>query len=241
MMMGNQNRFFPRGWYEGIIRIKAGKAPLSGGEKQLGAILVTGQHRRATLTKKIISPHDLIPGTYTDIRFTFHVPRAQKIECIIYSNGTVPLCLDYAFIAFRGRGEGDAVFQAEDLFHQARILPLPSGKGTGVKFSPDIVNNRGISGPLHRLMPGSYRATFWVAIDGKILPEKPVATIQVVRGHQREVLKTRTLKQADWHVHRKLEPFTLEFSLNRPTIMQFPVYYSGNGILWVDCIKVAKR
>ena len=139
------------------------------------------------------------------------------------------------------RGEGDAVFQAEDLFHQARILPLPSGKGLGVKFSPDIVNNRGISGPLHRLMPGNYRATFWVAIDGKISPEKSVAIIQVARGHQREVLKTRTLKQADWHVHRKLEPFTLEFSLNRPTIMQFPVYYSGNGTLWVDRIKVAKQ
>jgi len=241
MLMGNQNRFFPRGWYEGVVRIKTGKAPLPAEKSPLGAILVTGRHRRDTLAKKLIMPHDVVPDTYTDIRFAFHVPHAQKIECVVYSNGTAPLCLDYAFISFKGRGEGDAVFQAEDLFHQSRILPLPFGKGRGVKFSPDIINNRGISGPLHRLMPGRYRATFWMAIDGQILPEKPVVIIQAVRGHQKDILKTRTLKQADWHVHQKLEPFTLEFSLNRPAIMQFPVYYSGNGILWVDRIKVAKH
>ncbi len=241
MMMGKQNRFFPPGWYEGVVRIKAWKAFLPGDEATLGAVLITGRHRRNTLTMKVISTSDLIPDTYSDIRFTFHVPHAQKIECVVYSNGTVPLCLDYVFIAFKGKGEGDAMFQAEDLFHQARILPLPSGNGMGVRFTPDIVNNRGITGPLHRLMPGYYCATFWLGVDGKVLPSSPVAIIQVARGHQREVLAERTLKRSDWRVPRALQPFTLKFFLKRPSIMQFPIYYQGKGVLWADRIKVARN
>ncbi len=240
MMMGNQNRFFPSGWYEGVARIKV-PAGQSVGNAPLGVILVTGRHRRVTLMKRFISPDRVSPGVYTDIRFEFHVPSAQKIECIVYSDGGAPLCLDYVYIAFRGQGEGPAVFQAEDLFHLAPTLPMPGGKGWGVRFSPRILNDRGMSGPIHRLMPGQYRISFYMEVEGKVPDGAPVALIRVTRGLQREVLAQRMLRRADWKAPHVLQPFTLAISLARPSILEFPVYYQGGGILWVDRIEVAKN
>ena len=240
MLMGNQHRFFPAGWYEGVVRIKTWKAALPNKSATVGAVLVMGRHRKDTLVMKVLTTGDLVPDAYTDIRFVFHVSFAQKIECIVYSNGTIPLCLDYVFIAFKGRGEGPGVFQAEDLFHQAYVLPLPEGGGKGVRFSPDIVNDRSIWGPLHRLKPGRYRATFYMAAGGDTLTDGPVALFQVARGHQREVLKARTVRRKDFGRPGGLQAFSLDFSLARPSIMQFPVYYQGNGELWVDRIEVAR-
>ncbi len=240
MMMGNQHRFFPCGWYEGVIRLKIAGQGSDPGTKPLGALLITGRHRRETFLEKEIKLEELKEGTYSDIRFSFHVPSAQKIECIVYSNGTAPLCLDYAFIAFRGRGEGPAVFQAEDLFHQAPVRPMPDGNGTGVRFSPDVLNNRGIGGPLHRLMPGRYTATFYLAAEGKGKTAAPVAILRVARGHQLETLAERTVTRGELDPAGKTIAFHLNFRLTRPSILQFPVYYQGNGILWVDRIEVAK-
>jgi len=241
MMMGNQHRFFPAGWYEGLVRIKTWKEALPSKSATLGAVVVMGRHRKRTLVMKVISTGDLKPDAYTDIRFAFHVHFAQKIECIVYTNGTVPLCLDYAYIAFTGRGEGPGTFQAEDLFHYAPVRPLPSGNGKGVRFSPDVLNDRSIWGPLHRLDPGRYRAVFWMAAEGGGAPGSPAALIQVARGHQRTVLVSRALKHGDWDAPGKLKPFSLAFSLDRPAIIQLPVYYQGRGILYVDRIEVAKE
>jgi len=240
MMMGNQNRFFPRGWYEGVARIKLANGKEFNREEALAALLVTGRHRRVTLTKREISPEDLKGGEYSDIRFAFHVPSAQKIECVVYSNGKASLCLDYVFIAFRGKGEGPAVFQAEDLFHLAPTRPLPDGSGMGVRFSPEVLNDRGVGGPLHRLMSGRYTATFYLAVEGSERPELPMAILRVARGHQREVLAEKRVALGDFGSTGKVVSFSLRFVLKRPSIMQFPVYYQGRGILWVDRVEVAR-
>lgn len=239
LLMGVQNRLFPSGLYDGIIRMRKliKETPDS---RPIGVIFIKGLHRKTPLFKREITGGDLEGANYSDIKFSFYIPYAQRIECVVYSYGVIPLSLDYSFISFHRRGEGPATFQAEDLFHQARILPLPSGNGMSVKFSPDIINNRGITGPLHRLMPGYYRATFYLGVDGKVPPGSSVALIQVARGNQREILAERTLKRSDWHTPRKLQSFTLKFSLKRPSIMQFTIDYLGKGILWADYIKVAK-
>ena len=241
MMMGNQHRFFPSGWYEGLVRLKLLEAGQSAPAEIVGAVLITGRHRKNTFLERKIRAGDLMAEGYADIRFIFRIPHAQKIECIVYSNGRVPLCLDYAFIAFKGRGEGPAVFQAEDLFHLAPVSPLPSGKGEGVCFTPDVLNDRSLWGPLHWLMPGRYRASFYLIRGGKGPTDQSVALLQVARGHQREILKELRVKQRDFKTPGNLQSFSLDFSIGRPSIMQFPVYYLGNGGLWVDRIKVARR
>ena len=111
--------------------------------RPIGVIFIKGLHRKTPLFKREIAGSDLKGRNYSDIRFSFYIPYVQRIKCVVYSYGVIPLALDYAFISFHRRGEGPAVFQAEDLFHQGRITLLPDNKGgRGVCFSPDIVNDR---------------------------------------------------------------------------------------------------
>ena len=89
---------------------------------------------------------------------------------------------------------------------------------------------------------GKYRATFWMGIDidGESSAGTMIAEIRATRGLQKEVLKIRRLREKDWQNKRTIEPFSIIFELNRPSVVEFPVYYQGNGILWVDRIKVVR-
>ncbi len=236
IIMEKQNRLFPKGQYKGIIRVGRLKDNIPP-DTPIFSLIIASNHRKEILYQKEITARDLpVKGLYL-LKFFFKVDTAKQIECIVHVKGTTSLLLDYLFFAFEGEGEGDAVFEAEDLFHQAEIVSSPFGKGKCVRFTPLIINDRGINGPHHLLKPGTYKATYWMALDYKNKDNPIVAQIMVTRDMGKDRLRAASLTKKDFHL-KKLSPFSIEFTIDRPSVMDFNVYYQGKGILWVDRIEV---
>ena len=113
-------------------------------------------------------------------------------------------------------------------------------KSLSVCYTPEVINDRSIHGPFHRLGRGKYQISFWMELGKHVKLSRPVAEIRVTRGKPEEILTRRILYEKDWEHKDKLKPFRLTVNLDRPSIVEFPVYYQGIDTLWIDRISVTR-
>ncbi len=230
-------RTFPSGKYVAIFRLKAGK-----GSGASAAILDVC----ADKGEKILAEQELVAddfaqeNVYQDFSLPFEVSGPTTVEFRVYYTGKTTLWADYVYVMFAERcAPLLSTIEAEELFHIARLVKdKEASKGAAIfadcRLDPaDYL----ISGPYRRYPAGEYEAVFRLKVGKRI--SHPVADLAVTKGYSRDVIAASSISGLDFLDSGAYQEFRLPFSLRKPEVLEFLVFFKKRADLWIDSISIA--
>jgi hypothetical protein len=225
-------RTFPSGKYKAFFKLKIEDNKYS---REVARIDITTNKGRTVLSQKLIRGSDFDSSNlYQDIALPFASEESQRLEFRIYFYKKVNLWADCIYLLFAGQGDPQFSYEAEDLFHMGRVKPDASGsaqKAVLGKLSKDPEDYL-IWGPRRKYPEGSYTISFRLKTGD--LVEEEVARIEVTAERKQRILASRAIRGTDFKDRGTYQEFELSFSLETPTVLEFPVYYKKKADLWVD-------
>jgi hypothetical protein len=213
-------------------------------KEPVARIDVAADRGENVLAEKIIRGTDFKAiNTYQDFPLTFatSLKKLYSSEFRVYFYKRVNLWADYTYLLFAKEKDPKFSYEAEELFHIARVKFDPQASG-GSALLAEVTKDpkdRLTWGPYRRYPPGDYTASFRLKLED-LVPEEEVVRIEVIAPKGTR-LATKTLKGRDFPTRNAYQEFTLSYSLERPTILEFLTFFSKRANLWVDKIEISKK
>lgn len=229
-------RTFPTGRYKVLFRLKTNN---NLGHKKVARIEVSIDEGREIIKRDVVYSDDFdSPNTYRDFILPFELRKPQRLEFRVWFYKEVNLWIDYVYVLFADQQDPLFSYEAEDLFHIARVIFDSQAHKertiyADVSLDPQDYLN---TGPHRRYPPGRYRAYFRLKIDN--LTEDEIARIEITTDGRREKLASRAINGVEFEVQEEFKEFAVTFDLKAPQVLEFLVFFSGNSNLWFDSVRI---
>jgi hypothetical protein len=236
---------FPTGSYRVVFRLKyeSGKPIL--GERRLSPVLRVRQGDSLLSTKTIGYSAFETPAQYQDVVLEYRVQQVGKMEPIHFEVEYLDwgrLWFDYVYVLFADQEDTDEMaFEAEKMFHIGKTVKHDeASNGEAVFVTPDDPSGNIAFGLNRRLQPGRYQAMFRVGVgNGLSKSSGPSFEARVIAEGDDRILgsETASARPSDdvvWH------NVIVDFTIEKPEILDFPVYYHRNRTVAFDKVEVRR-
>ena len=181
---------------------------------------------------------DAGPG-WVDAPLPFVVEHARPLEFRVLWDGQHEVAVDWVHVVAANRPEREWTYEVEALPHRLGERPDPAASGGQAGFADPVESLRGdlVAGPVRLFPPGRYQVT--VRLRAEQAGRGPLVRLSVTEPAGR-TLAARVVDAGEVPpgAYRDV---ALDFALDRPTVLEFPVAYLGDVGLFLDRITVSPR
>ena len=181
---------------------------------------------------------DVAPD-WTNVVLPFVLERGQPVEFRAAWDGTGAAASDWVLVVAADRPDPEWTYEVEALPHRLgeRADPQASGGWAGYADPGESLRTGLVSGPARLFPPGRYRLS--VRLRAATPGRGPLIGLAVTEPAG-TVLATRTVPATEVPADVYGEA-ALDFDLNRPTVLEFPVLYLGDVGVFFDRVTVTPR
>jgi len=228
---------YPTGAYVAAFRLQAE----GGGAAEPAAVIdVSTERGRRILGRRELTAADFAPrGGYQEFDLSWAIETPSRVEFRVFYPGRGALRADRVWVAFRDRLAPAPAYEAEELLRQTGVVradPTASG-GLAVYSAPRQIPAYPAFGPYRRYPPGRYEARFRLKRDPGEAGAAELASLEVSADRGRALLAARVLSGTALAAGR-YEEIALEFTVDRPAVLEFRVEHRAGAGLWVDRVAV---
>jgi hypothetical protein len=177
--------------------------------------------------------------SWTDAFLPFVVEHARPLEFRVFWDGRHEVAVDWVHVVAADRPEREWTYEVEALPHRLGERPDPAASGGQAGFADPVESLRGdlVSGPTRLFPAGRYQLTVRLRAEGA--GRGPLVRLAVTEPAGR-VLAARVVEAGEVPpgAYRDV---ALDFTLARPTVLEFPIAYLGDVGLLFDRITVTPR
>jgi hypothetical protein len=215
-------RMLPAGAYRAVFRVRGSGLTVE----------ITADEGRRVLAQRVLEPRP----AWDEVELPFEVEGARPLEYRVRWNGVGDGAVDWVLVAFADRPQPEWTFEVEDLPHKLGERPDPAASGGWAAYADPVESLRTdlVSGPARLYPPGRYRLTLHARTEGTA--RGPVLRLSVTEPQGR-VLAARTVDAGELPPGH-YRPVGLDFRLERPTVIEFPVGYLGGAGVHFDRLEV---
>jgi hypothetical protein len=178
------------------------------------------------------------PETFGEVIVPFALEAAAAVEYRVRWDGRGTAAFDAVAVAFAAEPEPAAAIEVEALGHELveRADPAASGGRAVVadRFAP---RDRVWSGPLRRYPAGKHR--LWVRLKAERPLAGPLAWCGAQASSLGPIRGGRELTAADVPEAGRYVEVPVDFTLERPEVLEFPCEYRGTTEVWFDRLRIA--
>jgi len=230
---------YPSGQYRALFRLRAEPDTA----QELLAKLVIKQGRRVVAEKEIKAENFVITGDYSDFELEYEIDVAGIKEGMSFQVqyfGRRRLWLDYVYILFADQHDRQEIaFEAEQMFHIGKtVYDEKASDGKAVRVTLTDPSGNIVFGLSRRFPAGRYQVSYRIALEGE--PGRQLCSAQAIRQIDRYILDSAPVKVESSTQEGEWKDVVLNFSIDRPQIIDFPVHFYKNGTVTVDRIEVRK-
>jgi hypothetical protein len=173
------------------------------------------------------------------VTLPFVVERARPLELRVAWDGQGEAAADWVLAVAADRPDPEWTYEVEALPHRLGERPDPAASGGVAGYADPDESLRGdlVSGPARLFPPGRYRLA--VRIRAAAAGRGPLVRLAVTEPAS-PPLASRTVDAAEVPPGGYREP-TLDFALERPRVLEFPVAYLGDVGVFFDRVTVTPR
>jgi hypothetical protein len=176
---------------------------------------------------------------WTDVALPFVVEHARPLELRVFWDGRHEAGVDWVYVVAADRPQSERTYEVEALPHRLGERPDAAASGGEAGFADPVESLRGdlVSGPTRLFPAGRYQLTVRLRTEGG--GRGPLVRLAVTEPAGR-VLAARVVDAAEVppSAYRDV---SLDFALERPAVLEFPVAYLGDVGLLLDRITVTSR
>jgi len=218
-------RLLPAGAYRAVFRLRG---------HGLTAEVTTDDGRRV-LTARPIEPR----AAWDDVELAFQLERAAPVEYRVRWTGVDEAAVDWVAASFADRPQPEWTFEVEELPHLLGERPDRAASGGWAGYADPVESRRIplLSGPRRLYPAGRYRlllrARAATPAPGPLL--RLTVTEPGGRTLAARAADAGELRPGAYH------EVGLDFALERPTVLEFPVEYLGGAGVYLDRLEVRPR
>ena len=181
---------------------------------------------------------DAGPG-WTIVVLPFLVQRGQPLEFRAAWDGRGPAAIDWVLVVAADRPDPEWTYEVGALPHRLGERPDPQASGGWAGYADPGQSQRTalVSGPARLFPPGQYRLS--VRLRTAASGRGPLVSLSVTEPAGR-TLAARDVEAAEVPPGAYREA-TLDFTLDQPTVLEFPVVYLGDVGVFFDRVTVSRR
>ena len=215
-------RFFPAGAYRATFRVRGRGLTVE----------VAADAGRTILGRAVVPP----AMEWADVRLPFGLARAAAVELRVRWDGEAAAAADWALVVFADRPEPEWRFEVQDLPHRLGERPDPAASGGAAGYADprESLHADLVSGPARLYPAGRYRLR--LRARAAAAASGPVLRLTVAEPMGRSVA-SRIVQGSELPPGAYRE-VALDFTLARPTVLEFPVGYLGATGVYFDRIEV---
>jgi len=190
--------------------------------------------------RRILAARTIDAGSdWMNVVLPFTVEHGQLLEFRTAWDGRAPAAVDWVLVVAADRPDPEWVYEVENLPHQLgeRPDPLASGSWAGYADPGESHRTAVVSGPIRLFPPGRYRLT--VRLRAAAAGHGPLVELSVTEPAG-PTLAAREVEAAE-DPPGAYRDVTLDFALDEPRVLEFPVVYLGDVGLFLDRLSVAPR
>jgi hypothetical protein len=221
-LMFGPYRLLPGGRYLATFRVRGAGLTLE----------VTTDDGRTLLAARAVAPGP----AFTEETLPFALAEARLVEFRIRWDGRAPAAADWVAVAFADRPQPEPGFEIEALPHrlEERADPGASGGRAGYAGREATQRRDVVGGPLRLFPAGRYRLGLRARLER---PGDGAVLRLAVTEPAGRVLATRAVEAGELPVDR-YGVASLDFALDRPTVLEFPVALLGRTGVFLDRLDV---
>jgi hypothetical protein len=176
---------------------------------------------------------------WVDATLPFVVEHARPLELRVFWDGQRDAAVDWVLVVAADRPAREWTYEVEGLPHRLGERPDPAASGGWAGFADPVESLRGnlVSGPARLFPPGRYLLA--VRLRAEHAGRGPLVRLSVTEPAGR-TLAARVVDAGEVPpgAYRDV---ALEFALDRPTVLEFPVAYLGDVGVLLDRITLTPR
>lgn len=246
-------RLFPPGMYKVIYKLKTDGSAI-GDHIVTVDVSKTGTKLRFAI-KKICGVDFNESNVYQKFVLPLYLKRAERLETRIFTNRKANVWVDSVTVkeltdesefqeliekaGHRLTSSGQLVSKYPRIYSFNELEKFTNGKGVRDNDSIEgyAILNGSVWGPYEELAEGEYVASFRLKVDNNKY-DREVAMIDVAEGGTGKPFTRKSLLQTDFTSQDEYQIFTLAFTLDKTTQLEFRVFYKNSTNLWVDNMTV---
>ena len=247
------SRLFPSGIYKVIYRLRT-DGTVIGDHIVAVDISKTGTNSKY-VTKEIYGADFDESIAYQEFVLPLYLERAERLETRIFTNRKANVWVDSITVkelkdelefrelmgkaGYRLTSSGQLVSKHPRVYSFNELEEFSNGKRVRDNNSMEgyAILNGNTWGPYEEFPEGKYVASFRLRVDNNKY-DKEVAIIDVAVGGTGKPFIRKSLLQTDFTSQDEYQIFTLAFTLDRTTQLEFRVFYENSANLWIDNITV---
>ncbi|HWC04718.1 MAG TPA: hypothetical protein VHF87_18360 [Methylomirabilota bacterium] len=190
--------------------------------------------------QRILAQRAVDPGpAWVDEELPFVVEHARPLEFRVSWNGREEAAVDWVLVVATDRPELERVYEVEALPHRLGEREDPEASGGWAAHADPVESLRGelLSGPARLFPAGRYRLA--VRLRAEAAGQGPLLRLSVTEPAGR-TLAARVVDAAEAPPGAYRE-VTLDFALDRPTVLEAPVTYLGGVGILFDRVTITPR
>jgi hypothetical protein len=193
---------------------------------------VTGNFGERVLAERAVDPG---PG-WVDEVLPFRVEHARPLEYRVAWDGRRDAAVDWVLVVAADRPEVERTYEAEALPHRLGERADPAASGGWAAYADPVESLRGdlLGGPARLFPAGRYQLALRLRAAG--VGRGPLVRLSVTEPEGR-TLFSRVVEAAEAPPGDYRE-VTLDFTLDRPRVLEFPVAFLGDVGVFFDRITV---
>lgn len=221
-------RAFPPGPYRARFRLRGSGLRID----------VAMDRGRRVLAERAV---DVGPA-WTDVVLPFTVEQGRPLELRVAWDGQSAAAVDWVLVVAADRPDPEWTYEVERLPHQLGERADPAASGGWAGYADPAESLRGplaplVTGPARLFPAGRYRLS--LRLRAERLSRTPVVRLAVKTPTGPE-LASRTVAPAEV-LPGAYREVTLDFSLDRPRVLEFPVSYLADVGVLLDRVSVVPR
>jgi hypothetical protein len=176
---------------------------------------------------------------WTDALLPFVVDHAGPLEFRVAWDGRREAAVDWVLVVAANRPEVERTYEAEALPHRLGERADPAASGGSAAYADPVESLRGelVGGPVRLFSAGRYQLTLRLRAAG--VSQGPLVRLSVTEPAGR-TLFARVVEAAEVPPGGYRD-VTLDFTLDRPRVLEFPVAFVGDVGVFFDRLTVEPR
>jgi hypothetical protein len=173
---------------------------------------------------------------WIDALLPFVVDHARPLEFRVAWDGRRDAAVDWVLVVAANRPEIDRAYEVEALPHRLGERPDPAASGGWAAYADPVESLRGelVGGPVRLFPAGRYQLTLRLRAAG--VSQGPLVRLTVTEPAGR-TLFARVVDAAEVPAGGYRD-VTLDFTLDRPRVLEFPVAFLGNVGVFFDRLTI---
>jgi hypothetical protein len=221
-------RLLPPGPFRAVFRVR--------GEASGVRLEATTQGGSRVLGSRVVR---LASGpAFEEVAVDFALDAPEPVEYRVHWDGTGAAVADAVAVAFADVPDPAPALEVEALGHELAERPDPDASGGLAGHADPVRTPRDAvwSGPLRRYPTGRYR--LWVRLKLDRPGPGPLAWCEARSASRGPIAGGRELSGAEVPEAGRYVELAVPFSLDRPTVLEFPCVYRGMAGVWFDRLRV---